>query len=99
MKTVVIIGALGVSGYLLWLYYKQNKSSSGCGCGGHDQEDNGSEVAAPKAGAEIIAPIGTGANVDVARYQTSPLKTFNTPERLIVSAHWPTDAPQAFSRG
>jgi hypothetical protein len=97
MKTVVAIGALALSAYLFWMYSKQHKATAKGGCGCDKEGADGSEVSAPKAGAEADS-IGQGENSDVARYQTSPLKTFNTPERLIVDTSWPTDGPQAFSR-
>lgn len=94
MKTLIVAGAVGLSAYLLWLYWQQNKTSSGCGCKDKHDDAGSTSVAAPSMGNmmdEVTA--------DVQTYETSPLKTFNAPDRLIKQTNWPTDDGQKYARG
>lgn len=92
MKTVVVLGATALAAYLLWLAWQNKKGD--CGCGGHDQE----EVTAPISGSEM-GNGGSRVTADVQTYETSPMKTFNRPDRLTIKTMWPTDGRQQFVRG
>lgn len=91
MKNLLLLGLAVLAGYLVWMYFNKRNISSRCSCG-DDRGLSSTDIAATVTMQPTVS-------ADVQTYETSPLKTFNAPARLIAKSNWPTDNGQAYTRG